>query len=80
MYTYIPVSLVQERMAICKSRLDEIGRALGSELEKPMHRRNPLVLTFLESQRQKFDFSMATLSELLDAAGEAGPSIGTRPE
>ena len=45
-----------------------------------MHRRNPLVLTFLESQRQKFDFSMATLSELLDAAGEAGPSIGTRPE
>jgi hypothetical protein len=80
MDTSIPAVLVQERMSSCQSRLDEITTALGTELGKPMHHRDPRVLTFLECQKQKFAFSIALLSELLGTDRQVGAAIELQSE
>jgi hypothetical protein len=66
----IPIALVQDAIADCESRLGEIVKALSTELAKPMHQRDPLLLTFLGLQRQKVGFSIEALSRLFNAGDD----------
>lgn len=64
----IPSSLVLEKLAACKSNLDEIDEALATEMGKPISQRDPHVLGFIESQRQKYAFACVLLTELTHAS------------
>jgi hypothetical protein len=68
----IPIALVQVEIGDCESKLAEILRALSTEVAKPMHQRDPVVLTFLAFERHKISCVLEVLSRLVDPSDSSG--------